>query len=135
MSQHQVLGRGDRDAWPRNQDAGQVQRVGGADPHPHTRAAVVGAVPAGPAQRRDGFGQRELFPGEGGDELAADHLAAHLQPPQDEMEIAPARGDPLALQEFPEEHAPAPEKLARYPFMVRRFFPVAARREERPAAG
>ena len=78
---------------PGDEDADQVQRIGGGDEHD---LAARRPAPAHRAQRLDRLGQRELLADEAGDEAAAAHLAARLEAAQRAEQLAPRRQARLA---------------------------------------
>ena len=97
------------DAFAGGDDAGEVQRIGGAD----RDEAAVGRRPAHLAQPLDRVGQRELLARHAGHEAAAADLAARLEPAVDARQLAPRRGVRLARQQPPEHDAVAAEQRPR----------------------
>ena len=71
----------------RRDDAGEVQRIGGADRRGSGRRAACAAF----AQPLDGVGERELFTRHAGDEAAAADLAAGFEAAVDAGQLAPRR--------------------------------------------
>src|SRR4051794_41814762 len=78
----------------------------------------------------DGFGERELFAGDAGDEAAAADLAAGFEPAVAAGELAPRRGVRLAGEEAAEDDSVAAEER---PGLRVEVGPRL--REDRPAAG
>ena len=64
-------------------------------------------------QRVGGFWERELLPGESGDEASAARDAASFKAPQPVEDFTPVRTDRLAHDEVPEDDSPALEELGR----------------------
>src|ERR1700733_7840048 len=95
------------DSFARDNDAGQVHRVGGGDGD--DGGAVAGA---GGAEGFDGFGESVLLSAEAGEETAAADLAACFEPAKDVDEVAPFGGVGFAGEQIAEEDAVTGEELA-----------------------
>ena len=94
-----------------NEDAGEVEGVGGGDGD----GCVVGArgeLFAGGAEAFYGFGQAVLLAEGSGDEAAAADFAAGFEAAEDGDEVAPFGGVGLAGEELAEEDAVAAEEDA-----------------------
>ena len=99
------------DAVAGDEDAGEVQRIGGSDDDRGFRCAG-GMLGSGLAEGVCGFGEGVLLAEGAGDEAAAANLAAGFETAEDGEEVAPLGGVGFAGEEFAEEDTVAAEEDA-----------------------
>lgn len=100
------------DSGAGDEDAGEVERVGGGDGDGGFGRSG-GALVAGLAEAVDGFREGVLLAEGAGDEAAAADLAAGFEAAEDGEEVAPLGGVGFAGEELAEEDAVAAEEDAR----------------------
>ena len=99
------------DAVSGDEDAGEVERVGGGDGD-RGFVGTGGVLGAGLAKAVDSFGEGVLFAEGAGDETAAADLAAGFETTEDGEKVAPPGGVGFAGEELAEEDAVAAEEDA-----------------------
>src|SRR5437773_3351812 len=88
-------------------DAGEVERIGGGDLQCHVRRRA-----ADRPQKIHGFGPCELFAQKTRNETTAPNLAASFHTAESHQQVTPRRGEGLAGEKVSENHAPSQQKLA-----------------------
>ncbi len=99
------------DAVAGDEDAGEVQRIGGGYGD-RGFVGTGGVLGAGLAEAVDSFGEGVLFAEGAGDETAAADLAAGFETAEDGEKVAPPGGVGFAGEELAEEDAVAAEEDA-----------------------
>lgn len=111
------MGKEGADAGAGEEDAGEVERVGGGW---FEGGEGFRMFAADLAEEVEGFGARKLLAGEAIDEAAAADGSLGLHAAEDGEEVAPRGSDGLAGEEIAEDDAPSQEQLPGNGFLALR---------------
>src|SRR3989442_6098089 len=107
VQQFDRLSRERADASAGQDDAGEVERIGGGDLQRHVRWRA-----ADRPQQVHRLGPRELFAQKTGDETTAPNFAASFHTAERHQQVTPRRSEGLAGEKVSKNHAPSQQKLA-----------------------